>query len=102
MLVHRPRAAIRGLNLGEIRTPVSMPSRLGSLTAAGARAAGAAAVGAIAIGALALGALAIGRLAIGRARIRRLEIDELVVRRLRVTDRLDTPQKRAPESDAAL
>jgi hypothetical protein len=49
------------------------------------------AVGAIAIGALAIGVMVIGRLTIGRARIRRLEIDELVVRKLRVTDVLQTP-----------
>jgi hypothetical protein len=47
---------------------------------------------------LAIGAVAIGRLAVGRARIRRLEIDELVVRRLRVTDRLQTPDPPAVES----
>jgi hypothetical protein len=44
-----------------------------------------------AIGALAVGALAVGRLAIGRARIRQLEVDELVVRRLRVTEKLQVP-----------
>jgi len=49
------------------------------------------ALGAVAIAALAVGALAIGRLAIGRARIRQLEIDELVVRRLRVTEKLQVP-----------
>jgi hypothetical protein len=52
---------------------------------------GALAVGALAVGALTVGALAIGRLAIGRARIRQLEIDELVVRRLRVTEKLQVP-----------
>jgi hypothetical protein len=55
-----------------------------------AAAVGALAVGAFAVGALAFGALAIGRLAIGRAKIRRLEIDELVVRRLRVTESVET------------
>jgi hypothetical protein len=50
------------------------------------------ALGALATGALAIGAFAIGRLAIGRARIRRLQIDELVVRKLRVTETLDTPE----------
>ncbi len=102
MPLHRPRAAIRESNLGEIGTSASMPSRLGALTAAGVRAAGAAAVGAIAIGALAVGVFAIGRMAIGRARIRRLEIDELEVRKLRVTDRLDTPETRASGSDEPL
>ena len=50
--------------------------------------------GAQAIGALAAGALTIGRLAISRANIRSLEIDELV-RKLRVTDSLETPDERA-------
>lgn len=58
------------------------------------QAVGALAVGAVAIGALAVGALAIGRLAIGRARIRQPEIDELVVRRLRVTEKLQVPPTR--------
>ena len=55
------------------------------------RSLGAQAIGAVAFGALAIGAIAIGRLAIGHARVRRLEIDELVVRRLRVTQALETP-----------
>ncbi len=52
---------------------------------------GALALGAFAGGALAIGALAVGQLLIGRARIGRMEIDELVVRRLHVTEELDTP-----------
>lgn len=52
---------------------------------------GALALGAFAGGALAIGALAVGQLLIGRARIGRMEIDELVVRRLHVTEQLDTP-----------
>jgi hypothetical protein len=64
----------------------------------GAQAVGTLALAAIAVGALAIGALAIGRLAIGRARIRRLDIDELVVRHLRVTEQLQTPLNRDPES----
>jgi hypothetical protein len=66
------------------------PVRIRAL-AIGAQSVGALAVGALAIGTLALGVVAIGRLVIGRAKIRRLEIDELVVRRLRVTDSLETP-----------
>lgn len=58
---------------------------------------GALAIGALAIGALAIGAIAIGRLAIGRARIRRLEIDELVVRRLRITEEAQMPDRLDPE-----
>ena len=61
--------------------------------AIGTKVIGTLAVGAIAIGALAIGALAIGRLSIGRVRIRRVEIDDLVVRRLRVTDELELPEK---------
>ena len=64
----------------------------------GSQVVGVLAVGAVAIGALAIGALAIGRLAIGRSRIRYLEIDELVVRKLRVTDVLQTPTKPERES----
>jgi hypothetical protein len=45
-------------------------------------------IGAPAVGALAIAAVAVGRLAIRRTRIRQLEIDELVVRRLRVTEKL--------------
>lgn len=67
--------------------------------ATGAQAVGAVAVGALAIGAIAIGALAIGRLVIGRARIRRLEIDELLVRRLRVTDSVETPGTPPADSD---
>ena len=63
-------------------------------SATGAEAIGTLILGALAIGALAIGAVAIGRLVIGRARIRRVEIDELVVRRLRITEQLQTP----PES----
>jgi hypothetical protein len=67
-------------------------------SAIGAEAIGTLILGALAIGALAIGTVAIGRLAIGRARIRRLEIDELVVRRLRITERLQTPDTPAVES----
>ena len=35
--------------------------------------------------------LRIGRLAIGCARIKRMEIDELVVKKVRITDSLETP-----------
>jgi hypothetical protein len=42
--------------------------------------------------------MAIGRLVIGSARIRKLEIDELAVRRLRITERLQTPDTRAVPS----
>ena len=56
------------------------------------------AIGAVAFGALAIGALALGRLAIGRARIHRLEIDNLIVRQLHVTDKLEMPPNRQPES----
>ena len=66
------------------------PVRIRAL-AIGAQTAGALALGAVAIGTIALGVVAIGRLVIGRAKIRRLEIDELVVRRIRVTDSLETP-----------
>jgi hypothetical protein len=51
------------------------------------------ALGAVALGAFAIGAMAIGRLAIGRARIKRLEIDELIVRRLRVIEEVEVPEK---------
>ena len=67
-------------------------------SAIGAEAIGTLILGALAIGALAIGAVAIGRLAVGRARIRRLEIDELVVRRLRITEQLQTPDAPAVES----
>ena len=66
------------------------PIRIRAL-AVGAQAIGALAVGALAIGAVALGAVAIGRLAIGRAKIKRMEIDELVVKKVRITDSLETP-----------
>lgn len=66
--------------------------------AIGAQSIGALAVGALAIGALALGAVAIGRLAIGRAKIKRMEIDELVVKKLRITDSLETPLDGGTES----
>ena len=66
--------------------------------AVGAQSIGALAVGALAIGALALGAVAIGRLAIGRAKIKRMEIDELVVKKLRITDSLETPLDGGTES----
>ena len=59
-----------------------------------ASAVGAQAIGAMAIGTLALGVVAIGRLAIGRSRIKRLEIDELVVKKIRITDSLETPTQR--------
>jgi len=59
--------------------------------AVGAQALGALALGALAVGALALGAVAIGQLAIGRSRIKRLEIDELVVKKIRITESLETP-----------
>jgi hypothetical protein len=63
------------------------------VSAVGAKTIWAVAIGAFAIGALAIGALAIGRLAIGRARIRRIEVDDLVVRRLRITEDLQVPDK---------
>src|SRR5262245_53519350 len=62
-------------------------------SAIGAEAIGTLILGAFAIGALAIGAVAISRLAINRARIRRLEIDELVVRRVRITEELQTPDQ---------
>jgi hypothetical protein len=71
-------------------------------SAIGAEAIGTLILGALAIGALAIGAVAIGRLAIGRARIRRVEIDELVVRRLRITERLQTPDVPAVQSHTSL
>ncbi len=61
--------------------------------ATGTKAIGTLAVGAIAIGALAIGALAIGYLSIGRVRIRRIEVGDLVVRRLRIIDELELPEK---------
>jgi len=59
----------------------------------GTQAIGMLAVGAIALGALAIGAMAVGYLSIGRARIRRVEIGDLVVRRLRITEELELPEK---------
>jgi hypothetical protein len=67
--------------------------------AIGAQAIGALAAGALAIGAVALGAVAIGRLAIGHSKIKRIEIDELVVKRLRITDSLETPAGHESESN---
>jgi hypothetical protein len=66
--------------------------------AIGAQTIGALAVGALPIGTLALGAVAIGRLAIGRAKIKRMEIDELVVKKIRITDSLETPLDGGTES----
>src|SRR4029450_201417 len=68
-------------------------SRTGAALSVGAQALGSFALGGLAVGALALGAVAIGRLGIRRARIRRVEIDELVVRKLRVTEDLSTPDR---------
>jgi hypothetical protein len=82
----------------EANTSVSLNGRL---LASGAQAMGALAAGALAIGALALGALAIGRLAIGRAKVRNLEIDELIVRKLRVTDSLETPAERGTKPETS-
>jgi hypothetical protein len=64
-----------------------------ALATVGAQAIAALGYGALAIGALAIGAVAIGRVAIGRVQVRRVEIDELVVRRLRVSEDLQTPSK---------
>ena len=66
-----------------------------ALATVGMQAIAALGFGALAIGALAIGAVATGRLAIGRVRVRRVEIDELVVRRLRVSEDLQTPSKDA-------
>ena len=82
----RSKTAVRAAS-GNVRH-VSLRSE-----AIGAKAIGALAIGAFAFGALAIGALAIGSLAIGRTRIRRVEIDDLVVRRLRITDELQVPDK---------
>jgi len=87
----------------EDRTPRKARVTHSPAVSVGAQATGTQAIGtltlaALAVGALAIGALAIGRLAIGRARIRRLEIDELVVRRLRVTEQLQTPPDGGPGS----
>ena len=68
-------------------------------SAIGTSAVGSVVIGALAIGALAIGAVAIGRLVIGRARIRRVEIDELVVRRLRITEELQVPDKLDSEEE---
>jgi predicted nucleic acid-binding protein len=67
--------------------------------AVGAVAFGALALGALTIGALAVGALAIGKLGIRHARLGRVEIDELVVRKLRVTDEFEEPD-RTPHEQA--
>lgn len=64
----------------------------GHSRALAALALGAFALGAFAIGAVAIGRMAIGRVAIGRARIRQMEIGELTVRRLHITENLDTPR----------
>jgi hypothetical protein len=69
--------------------------------ATGTMAIGSAVIGALAIGALAIGALAIGRLVIGRARIRRLEIDELVVRRIRITEAVQVPDRIEAQKSAS-
>ncbi len=69
--------------------------------AIGALAVGPMLVGALAIGALAIGALAIGRLTIGRARLRRVVIDELVVRKLRITEQMQLPERGTKSSAAA-
>ena len=74
----------------------SVGARATGASAIGTSAIGSVVVGALAIGALAIGALAIGRLVIGRARIRRVVIDELVVRRLRITEELQVPDKLEP------
>ena len=79
--------------LSTSRANESIASRTGAALSVGAQALGSLALGALAVGALALGAVAIGRLVIGRARIRRVEIDELVVRKLRVTEDLSTPDR---------
>lgn len=100
MVLHKKRPATPkpGIGQSESVSNDSTPTHVRG-PATGARAVGAAAVGALAVGALAIGALAIGRLVIGRARIRRLEIDELVVRRLHVTDSIETPSTPRTESD---
>ena len=67
--------------------------------AIGAQVIGALAAGALAIGAVALSAVAIGRLAIGRSKIKRIEIDEPVVKKLRITDSLETPAGHETESN---
>jgi hypothetical protein len=61
----------------------------------GAQALGALALGTLAIGTIAVGAVVIGRLFIGKARIRKLHIDELTVGRLRIHERLDSPDQAA-------
>jgi hypothetical protein len=81
--------------------PESTGAKAIGASAIGASAIGSVAIGALAIGALAIGALAIGRLAIGRMRIRRVEIEELVVRRLRITEEVQMPDKREPEKGQA-
>jgi hypothetical protein len=85
---------------------LSVHSESAGATAVGASAIGTItigtlAIGALAIGALAIGALAIGRLSIRRTRMRRVEIDELVVRRLRITDEIQLPDKLEAEKSAS-
>ncbi len=96
----------RELNVDQLRIPRSESSSSARhLTLrserTGAKAIGALAIGALAIGALAIGAVAIGRLAIGRTRIRRLEVDELVVRRLRIADEIQVPDKLEAAKESA-
>jgi hypothetical protein len=88
---------MRGDDLTEMIKDLA-PMRIRAL-AIGAQSVGAVALGAMAIGTLAIGVVAIGRLVVGRAKIRCLEIDELVVRRLRITDSLDTPDTPTRTSD---
>lgn len=83
----KAKVANRNVHAGKTESELMLASRLPKTNA---RALGAVAVGALAVGAVAVGALAIGRLVVGRARIRRLEIDELVVRKLRITESLET------------
>jgi len=79
--------------VGQSMTTDNIDKQASDLGPVGIRAlaVGAQALGALAVGALALGAVAIGQLAIGRSRIRRLEIDELVVKKIRITESLETP-----------
>jgi hypothetical protein len=92
-----PRSASAGkVRHLRLRSDSTGAQALGA-SAVGTSAIGALAIGALAIGALAIGALAIGRLKIGRARIRRIEIDELVVRRLRITEDMQLPDKSESE-----
>jgi hypothetical protein len=95
-IVPRSKAAKAGHS--SLRSEKTGANAIGAL-AVGAKAIGTLAIGALAIGALAIGAVAIGRLVVRRARIRRIEIDELVVRRLRITEELQGPDK--PEIERA-